>query len=211
MTSTETPSKPTTGQQYEVGVKYQPVGFDSFITLSAYNLTQKNVTTTDPNNPGFDVQTGETRVRGVELEGVAVLSDSLSLKASYTYMDGQVTESNDYKGNVPAQIPRHVANLWVDYTFADGPLAGLGLGAGVRYVDERFGDMANRMELPATTLVDAALRYDFEKLDPKLKGMSFSVNGSNLFDKTYVGQCASTKFCQYGARRTVRASLGYKW
>lgn len=203
--------EPTTGTQYEVGIKYQPVGFESFITLSAYDLTQENVTTSDPINTGFDVQTGETRVRGIELEGVAALSESLSLKASYTYMNGEVTKSNDYKGNIPAQIPRHLANLWGDYTFANGPLSGFGLGAGVRYVDNRFGDMANRMELPSTTLFDAAIRYDFEELDSDLKGLSLSVNASNLFDKTYVGQCASTKFCQYGARRTVIASLGYKW
>ncbi|WP_319773565.1 TonB-dependent siderophore receptor [Breoghania sp.] len=203
--------EPTTGEQYEIGVKYQPIGFDSFVTLSAYDLTQKNVTTSDPDNPGFDVQTGETRVRGIELEGVAVLNDSLSLKASYTYMDGKVTESNDYEGNVPAQIPHHVASLWVDYAFADGPLEGLGIGAGVRYVDERFGDMANKMELPSITLVDATLRYDLEKLAPELEGVNFRVNASNLFDKTYVGQCASTRYCQYGARRTVTASIGYKW
>jgi len=205
------PFKPTTGQQYEVGVKYEPLGFDGFVTVSAYNLTQQNVLTADPNNPGFDVQTGAIRVQGVELEGVAALSDSWSLKASYTYMDGRVTESNEYQGNIPAQIPRNVANLWVDYTFPDGRLAGLGIGAGVRFVGKRFGDMANQMELPATTLVDAALRYDFENLDPDLEGLSLSVNASNLLDKVYVGQCASTKFCQYGARRTVRATLGYKW
>ncbi|WP_417805943.1 TonB-dependent siderophore receptor [Thalassospira lucentensis] len=203
--------EPTTGQQYEVGVKYQPNEADSFVTVSAYNLTQQNVATSDPDNVGFDVQTGETEVRGVELEGVAVLTDSLSLKASYTYMNGEVTKSNDYKGNTPAQIPRQIANLWSDYTFQDGPLAGFGLGAGVRYIDKRFGDMANNMELPATTLVDAALHYDFEKLDTDLEGLSLRVNASNLFDKDYVGQCASTKFCQYGARRTVIASLGYKW
>ncbi|MCE8420273.1 TonB-dependent siderophore receptor [Rhodovulum sulfidophilum] len=204
--------KPTTGEQFEIGLKYEPAGFDGFVTLSAYELTQQNVTTTDPVNTRFDVQTGETRVRGIELEGVAALSDRLNVKASYTYMDGKVTQSNDYLGNVPAQIPDHVASLWGDYTFPDGgPLAGLEIGAGVRYVGERFGDAANRMDLPATTLVDASLRYDFKNLSPDFAGLSLRVNASNLFDKTYVGQCASTRYCQYGGRRTVSASLGFQW
>lgn len=206
-----TPFEPTTGQQYEIGVKYQPVGFDSFITLSAYDLTQQNVTTTDPLNTSFSVQTGETRVRGLELEGVAALTDGLSMRASYTYMNGEVTRSNDYQGNRPAQIPRHMANLWLDYTVQAGALEGLGLGAGVRYVAERYGDAANRMQLPSTTLFDAAIRYDFAALNPDLQGLSLRVNASNLFDKTYVGQCASPLFCQYGARRTIMATVGYKW
>jgi iron complex outermembrane receptor protein len=205
------PFDPTTGQQYEIGIKYQPAGFDSFITLSAYDLTQQNVTTTDPIHTSFSVQTGEINVRGIELEGVAALTDGLSLRASYTYMDGEVTKSNDYLGNTPAQIPHQMANLWVDYTVQSGALEGVGLGAGVRYVADRFGDAANRMLLPSTTLVDAAVRYDFGALRPQMKGLSLSVNASNLFDKTYVGQCASTLFCQYGARRTVMATLGYKW
>jgi iron complex outermembrane receptor protein len=206
-----TPFEPTTGQQYEVGIKYQPVGYDSYVTLSAYDLTQQNVATTDPLHPTFSVQTGEVRVRGFEAEAVAALTDGLSLRASYTNMDGEVTRSNDYKGNKPAQIPRNIANLWLDYTVQDGPLSGLGLGAGVRYIDAHFGDAANRMLLPATTLVDAAIRYDFGVANPDLKGVNLSVNASNLFDKTYVGQCASTLFCQYGARRSVLAQLSYKW
>lgn len=151
------------------------------------------------------------RVRGFEAEAVAALTDGLSLRASYTYMDGEVTRSNDYKGNKPAQIPRNIANLWLDYTVQDGPLSGLGLRAGVRYVDAHFGDAANKMLLPATTLFDAAIRYDFGAANPELKGLNLSVNASNLFDKTYIGQCASTLFCQYGARRSVLAQLSYKW
>ena len=32
------------------------------------------------------------------------------------------------------------ASLWGKYTWYDGPLAGLGLGAGVRYVSDTYGD-----------------------------------------------------------------------
>jgi iron complex outermembrane receptor protein len=34
------PFEPTTGQQYEVGIKYQPQGFNGFITLAGFQLTQ---------------------------------------------------------------------------------------------------------------------------------------------------------------------------
>ncbi len=39
---------PEEGQQYEVGVKFQPAGYNSFITVSAFNLARQNVQTIDP-------------------------------------------------------------------------------------------------------------------------------------------------------------------
>ena len=46
------------------------------------------------------------------------------------------------------------------------PLAGLGLGAGVRYVGDNYGDNFNTFVDPAYTLVDAAISYDFAYLRP---------------------------------------------
>lgn len=40
--------KPETGVQYEVGVKYQPVGINALITLAAFDLTRSNVVTFAP-------------------------------------------------------------------------------------------------------------------------------------------------------------------
>src|SRR5690606_15675802 len=41
------PFKPTTAQQYEVGIKYQPVGGESFVALSVFDLTRQNIRTRD--------------------------------------------------------------------------------------------------------------------------------------------------------------------
>ncbi len=68
--------------------------------------------------------------------------------------------------------------------------------------------------MPSYTLVDAALHYDLVNLDPRLKGMRFSVNATNLFDKVYVSECAVQALdnaCVYGLRRQVLASLRYRW
>ncbi|MCR2761867.1 TonB-dependent receptor, partial [Salmonella enterica] len=53
-----TPFKPTTGTQHEIGLKYEPPGVDAAITLALYDITQRNVVTSDLANPGFSVQTG---------------------------------------------------------------------------------------------------------------------------------------------------------
>src|SRR3546814_8649442 len=54
--------------QYEAGLKYQPPGSNSLFTAAVFDLTRSNLKTGDPAHSGFDVQTGEARARGLELE-----------------------------------------------------------------------------------------------------------------------------------------------
>ena len=39
---------PATGEQWEAGIKYQPLGWNGLITASVFQITQQNVTTNDP-------------------------------------------------------------------------------------------------------------------------------------------------------------------
>ena len=70
--------KPETGEQYEVGVKYQPEGWNSFVTVAAFDLTRENVTRSFGNDT---FQTGKIRSRGIEVEGVASLDFRLGYQA----------------------------------------------------------------------------------------------------------------------------------
>ncbi|WP_162275276.1 TonB-dependent siderophore receptor [Labrys sp. WJW] len=219
--------KPTTGQQYEAGIKYQPPGFKGLITASVFDLTQQNVLTTDTlhtstntavtlcSSTTCQIQTGEVRSRGVEIGGKLTPVDGLNLIASYTYNDVEVTKSNvaNVQGKVPVGVPRQTAALWADYTFQSGTLANLTVGAGLRYVGSSFGDQTNThaMRVPSYTLVDASISYDFKDLRPALKGWRASLTGSNLLNKTYVAACASANQCFYGTGRTITGSLSYRW
>jgi len=204
--------KPTRGRQWEGGLKYEPPGFDAFLGLSVYQLTQKNVLTPDQTDPNFSVQTGEIRSRGVEIDGKASIFEGLNLTLAYAYNRTEVTQSNDgYEGNDPVYTPRHTASGWLDYTFAKGPLSGLGLGAGVRYVGKSYGDAANSFEVDSVTLFDAAARYRLDEIDARLEGVSLSLNATNLMDKRYVAGCQNINTCYYGQRRTLYATIGYSW
>lgn len=212
--------EPTTGEQFEVGVKYQPDGSNSFVTLSAYHLTQDNVLSPDT-TPGFtnySVQTGQVRIRGVELEGKAEITDAFSVLASYAYTDSEITKANpnatgiSNEGNRFAFIPRHQASLWLDYTLQTSTVwDGLSLGGGARYTGQTFGDNANNFDVPSYTVFDAAVRYDFGKADPKLEGLKASLNVSNMFDRKYVSTCIAATGCYWGEGRTVYATLKYSW
>lgn len=201
------PFKPTTGEQYEVGVKYQPVGSKSFIMLSAFNIDQANVLTADPSvgNVYGQVQTGGIRVRGFEASVTSDLGDGLKLIASYSYLDPKITADNSGDiGNKPADVPNHIASIWVDKTLQDGPLRGLGFGGGLRYVGERYGDNDNQFLIPGNFLVDSTVHYDY-------RNWRFAVIAKNLFDKTYVATCGNENFCYYGLRRSVIGSVTYRW
>jgi iron complex outermembrane recepter protein len=89
------PLKPTTGQQYEAGVKYQPPGTTMLFTAAAFDIKQQNVTTRDPLNTAFVVQTGEVESRGFEFEAKASVFKQFNVTAAYTYLDMENTKSNN--------------------------------------------------------------------------------------------------------------------
>ncbi len=78
---------PTTGKQYEAGIKYKPTDWNGLLTLSWYDLTQQNVTTNDPDHTGYSIQQGEIRSRGIELEAKGEIAMAgASLQATRTRM-----------------------------------------------------------------------------------------------------------------------------
>lgn len=204
--------KPTEGKQFEVGIKYEPNFADALFTAAYYDLIQTNVSTTDPNNSLNTLQTGEIRSRGIELSAAVNLMPGLKTVASYTYNDQEITSTTTAAalGKRPTAQPEQMVSLWGDYTVQDGPLAGLGLGAGGRYVGSTYADAANSIHVPSYTLFDAAIRYDLSGVDDSLGGLKLALNVNNLFDKEYYVSCSSTS-CNEGYGRTVIGTVSYRW
>jgi len=201
---------PTEGRQYEVGVKYQPVGSQTLLTAAVYDLTQQNVRVTEGS---ITRQVGELQVRGLELEASTQLTDNFKAIASYTYTDTEITKglATDV-GNRMALIPRNQATLWADYTWHNGPLDGFGVGGGVRYVGDTYGNTANTSvaHVSSYTVYDASAHYDLGRLDNSMKGLSVAVEAKNLFNKDYLANCDGF-WCYYGDERNVVASVNYKF
>ncbi|MGN6098517.1 MAG: TonB-dependent siderophore receptor [Bosea sp. (in: a-proteobacteria)] len=205
-------AKPTRGEQAEVGVKYALPGYNTLLNASAFWLKQEDGIVYTVVN-GFNQQTQlDFRSRGFELEANTSLGNGISFQASYAYTDTRILKlSPDTVGNQVNSVPRHAFSLWGGYDVATGPLRGLGFGAGVRYTGVNFGDDYNRLVIrnKATAFVDARLTYDFEKLDPKLKGLTAQVNAQNLLNK--VDQVCTAGYCYFNQGRKVIASLKYRW
>ncbi|MDP3317768.1 MAG: TonB-dependent siderophore receptor, partial [Bosea sp. (in: a-proteobacteria)] len=205
-------AKPTKGEQAEAGVKYAVPGYNAFINASVFWLKQTDgivYTVVDAVNRQTQL---DFESRGFEIDATTSLGNGVSLQAAYAYTDTEITKlSPDTVGNQINSVPKHAFSVWAGYDIATGPLRGLGLGAGVRYTGANFGDDYNRLIIrnSATAYVDARLTYDFEKLDPRLKGISAQVNAQNLLDK--VDQVCTAGYCYFNQGRKVLASLRYRW
>lgn len=202
--------EPTRGNQYEIGVKYQPDAH-VMLTASGFRIRQKNVN--GPRLPnGYVAQTGEVELWGGELEAKASLAAGLDLTAAGTYLDSEIIRSDQGNhGNALEQTPKYSASLWMDYTQPGGRWKGLGGGGGVRYLGSQQVDNANTAKVPDATLFDATAHYKLGGLSNRLKGWKVAVNVDNLFNKKYVASCASTTTCYYGYGRQATATLRYQW
>ncbi|WP_318393089.1 ferrichrome porin FhuA [Enterobacter sp.] len=200
---------PSKGEQYEAGVKFVPKDMPVVMTAAVYHLTKTNTLTTDPNNSNLQVPSGEVRSQGVELEAKAAVNANVNVTASYTYIDAEYTKDTNLKGNSVEQVPEHMASLWGDYTFNDGPLSGLTLGTGGRFIGSSYGDPANTFKVGSAAVMDAVVKYDLARFG--LTGSNLAVNVNNLLDREYVSSCFQTYGCFWGAERQVVATATFRF
>ncbi len=210
------PLEPTEGTQWELGIKYQPVGHDDLYTASLFHIEQENLASKLPDE-NFFRPVGAVRSQGLELEARLQVTESLRLLGSYTFTDIEYSKSVfsavdstlDNKGNTPTQSVRHMASLWADYRFVDR-LAGLSTGAGIRYVGKSWADAENTQRIPSYTLFDAAIGYDLANVG--LPGAEVRLNANNLTDKKYVAACGSSlNYCYMGEERNVTATVSHEF
>lgn len=202
--------KPTRGEQFEVGVKYQPLNGRSLYSVAFFDLTKTNVPTPDPNDPQFrSRQTGEVGSRGVEVEARAELLPGLNMIGTFTYHGVTVTKSTDIDdGKMPIQVPNVMASGWLDYSFGNlgvpDWMKGFGIGGGVRYVGRIFNDLENTSTTASYTLFDAMLRYDY---GPWI----FIMNASNIFNNNYLSYNDPGWRAYPGLERTVLGTLKFRF
>lgn len=198
--------EPEEGVQYEAGVKYTPTFIDGLFTLSVFDLTRRNVPVASPSNPFAQVQLGEVRSRGVELEGKVNVTEDFRLTAALTAYDLDITRDTDPTviGKTPFIVPEVMASASVDYTFRGGWYDGISLGAGVRYIGSSWADNQNTLKVPAAALADVKIGYEKEN-------WGVDLNVTNLFDKNYVASCQTALTCSYGEGRSFKLRVHTTW
>lgn len=216
--TTNGPLDPITAEQYEVGLKYEPKGWNTMFTAAVFDLRKENDVYFEAAINDYR-QVGESRSKGVELEVSSDISANLNITAAYTYTDARVTKDAPgslIEGNQMTGVPRNQASIWANYRFLDGALRGLRLGGGVRHFDSTFAYTNppgtnpavvsyGRLDTGDVTLVDAAIGYDIDE------NWSVDLNAKNVFDQEYVAGCNNAGRCYWGDERTFLGSVSLRW
>jgi iron complex outermembrane receptor protein len=198
-------TEPTTGKQYEAGIKYQPEAFPAIFTASIYDLTKENITVFD--DVLYLPSTVEkVRHRGFEFEAKAEVTDNINVIAAYSYIDSKIEEpggAND--GNRLMRVPEHFASVWGTYTLpGEGPRGDMTFGLGARYIGAYFVNIENTRSSESAVVFDAAFTYKIQE------NTTFQLNASNLFDEKHLAsEDAGGNY--YNPGRAVFATLRQTW
>ena len=187
---------PTTGANYEAGVKATPFGPGFTIAAAGFHIRQDNLTTTDPNGvpnslPGNltpSISVSGVKTWGGELELAGEPLPGWTVNGSYTY-----ARSEDRFGlRINPFFPLHLARLYTTYRMmADRLTIGGGITAQSRIFDRgnvpsgRFAAngapilVAGTVDQGGYATVDALARYALTDR------ATLSINATNLFDRTY--------------------------
>lgn len=193
--------KPREGEQFEAGIKYQPAGSRTYITLAYFDIEESNLA-----NPSSLItsptlqQEGTGEVQGFELEAQTRIGD--------WYLEGAVTtlDTESAEGVAFDSIPELQISSWVQYEPLDGMFAGFRIGLGARYVDENESNDVQagvRVVTDGYLVADALLGYETDRWDA-------SINIRNLTDESYYGTCLARGDCFPGEERSVVGRFRFK-
>ncbi|MEK6346001.1 MAG: TonB-dependent siderophore receptor [Burkholderia sp.] len=192
---------PEHGEQVEAGVKWDPTP-DLSATLAVYRIVRDNVLATDPVDSNYNVQTGQQRSRGVELDIAGTLLPGWRTIVSSAYTDAEVSQDTTYLAGtrLPA-IPAWSGSVWSTYEIQRGVLRGLRMGAGAFAVSRRNGDLNSSFHVGGYVRVDASLSY------PITRKVRLTFTAKNLFDADYVETPVARTEIYPGAPRSFIAGL----
>ncbi|WP_085693209.1 MULTISPECIES: TonB-dependent siderophore receptor [unclassified Pseudomonas] len=195
---------PEKGKSYELGVKWEAPDRQLSVDAAIYHIVKENVLTRDPADPNYNLAAGEVRSRGLDINIAGNLTPEWRVIGGYAYVDAEVTKDNRLpSGTRLANIPRNSFSLLNTYEFQDGLAKGLGLGVGVKYVDDRNGQTeAVTYNMDQYTVVDLLAFY---KVNDNIR---LNLDLKNLFNKEY-DEGAFNFYAYPGAPRTVQAGVSY--
>jgi iron complex outermembrane receptor protein len=213
---TTSPAQPTRGKGYDLGFKADLFDRRLSGTLSFFEIRNQNVVNDlsylDPGTGTqkfYNVQSGEQRSRGVELDATITPADNWQIYLSYSAMRARITEFSGNDAAILAQNPAtldafgqayyktvlrfhdaplqmsapHLINLWTRYNFTRDGLQGAYVGGGFNFV----GDQTLLPDTPTWahqtyTLVSAMAGYAWSWGGRK---MSLELMGRNLTNVDY--------------------------
>ncbi|GJL60151.1 MAG: ligand-gated channel [Nitrospirales bacterium] len=178
---------PSTGDNYEIGAKWDLLDGRMLITTALYRSYRKNIPSADPANQGFSILIGEQRSQGLEFDITGRPLPGLNVLGAFTYYDAEITKDDTgLEGTTPLGIPRgYIGRVFATYELQSGPLQGFGFGGGVAfqgpYEVQNFNAQQPFFRTDPYQRVDAVVFYR-----PPKKAYDFTINVRNLLNQTYI-------------------------
>lgn len=189
---------PNTFTNIEAGLKWN---FNQGLSLTAavFENEQNSPVRNDADQSRFDII--ESKVSGFEFQLNGQVTESWSIIASYTNLDGEA----DANGNVPREVPENMFSVWNNVRVSDA----FGFGLGATYQDESFINNSNTASntpvLPSYTRVDASAYYNVSD------NLRVQVNIENLTDELYFPNAHSSHQATVGAPLNALLTLTGKF
>ena len=179
--------EPERTRSYEVGTKWEVLAGRLGMNAAVFRTEKSNARTPgiNPGDPPTVLQ-GQHVVSGLEVGANGTLTPRWQLFGSYTFMDSEITQSNNVAevGNEFGNTPDHSLSLWSTYRLPFD----LEVGGGAQYVGDRFNTNTGARMAPAYWLLDAMASY------PVTRQLTLRVNGLNLANERYIDRVGGGHF-----------------
>lgn len=189
----------TVSTQIEAGVKYD--GGRVSLTGAVFRIEQANLMDKIVNGDRFLTQDGVTRYDGVEAIADFKVTNDLTLGLGVVHLDATIQDADDptLEGTAPGETAEWQVVGHGEYNVPAIP--GLSLHGSVRYYGEAE-TFAPVVTIPGYTLASVGANYRTEVAG---RGVVFTANINNLFDKKYWG------LQNFGERRNASVSVTVDW
>lgn len=172
-------TEPEESSTIELGTKWDLLDERLLVNAALFQTEKTNARTVDPITNLISLE-GEQRVRGFEFGFTGLITDQWRILGGYTYLDGEVTASNNpaEQGRALSNTPEQSFNLWTVYDLPEGFQVGLGMN----YVDSRTNSTSSATirSAPSFVTFDALVGYRLSE------NVSFRLNIYNLADEEYI-------------------------
>jgi catecholate siderophore receptor len=201
---------PQKARNIELGTKWDLLDNRLVVTAAVFDTRNRNDLVVQDCTGCEITQSGERKVRGLELGASGMITPAWQVSAGLSSLDTEIVEGS--AANTGAQLqytPKLTFTSWTTYKFPFG----LTIGGGGRYTDSQFRNgnanqatQANLAVNPSSWVFDAMAGYDVNA------GISLQLNVQNLTDKFYLSSLnnGGSRFV-LGTPRTVLLSAQFKY
>lgn len=212
---------PEKSASLELGTKWNLLNESLLLTAAVFQIDKKDVMEGSGYDAGGSFNSGENRVRGIEVGASGEITDKLVAQAGAIVMDSEVTKSIDenIEGQELSNFAEKSAFAQLKYEVIDE----LWLGAAMKYEDQRFAGQpdtarasvstdASTLDLRASQPIPSYAVYDLFATYRFNRALDMRLNIGNVTDKDYyLAGYRSGSFLYMGDARTYRLTVNYEF